>query len=117
MYFSINIPPDDIDKKDVEDFLSNFPEINVVEESINSNIIQSYYYISSQDIRKFKMLKINNDNDIIDLFKLLNDEELIHNYEDEKPIFDVNAMLTILNPRFNNSNIWTATTSNKNRYF
>jgi len=74
--------------KNIEKFFHTFPEIEIVEESIGNTILQTYYHISPQNIRKFKLININNTNDnILKLFKALHDNELIHNYGNEKPVF------------------------------
>lgn len=73
--------------EEIQEFLHNFPEIEIVEESVGNTIIQTYYHLSQKNIRKFKLLNINNtSNKIIELFKILYNKELIYNYGDEKPI-------------------------------
>jgi len=91
MYFTIKISQENIifNNLNIKNFFLTFPEIEIVEQTIGSTIIQEYYYLSSQNIRKFKLLNINNNdyyrNKIIDLFKILYDKNLINNYGNEKP--------------------------------
>ncbi len=79
---------DKINQSDIlRDFFHTFPEIEIVEESVGTTIIQTYYHLSSQNIRKFKLLNIDNQNDeILKLFKILYDKELINNHGDNKPV-------------------------------
>jgi len=97
MYFKVRETywADDITSnytEEIKKFLSEFSEIEIVEESVKDIIIQTYYHLSSQNIRKFKMLNINdNNNKILELFKILFDKESIYNYGDEKPIWSVSS--------------------------
>ena len=78
----VNINPEIL-----KDFFHTFPEIEIVEESVGTTIIQTYYHISSQNIRKFKLLNIDNqDDNILKLFKILYDKKLVNNHGDNKPV-------------------------------
>jgi len=72
---------------EIKNFFHSFPEIEIIEESVKNTIIQTYYHLSPQNIRKFKILNIDNNNiKIVNLFRLLSNEDFIYNYGDEKPI-------------------------------
>jgi len=83
MYFKIVNSNNEI----IREFIHTFPEIEIVEDSINGIVVQTCYHLSSTNIRKLKLLNISTTNgQIIKLFKLLYDENIIHNYGDNKPL-------------------------------